>query len=110
MKRLRALAAVLGCLAILAGGLTTVAAAAPPVAPATSAMEAPCAHCDDCNSVPCPTPAAACLPACVGVAPSLAATAVALPMPAVAGEASRPAPPARLTGLSPPPDPFPPRA
>ena len=104
MQRLRALAAVLGCLAVLAGGLMTVAAAAP----LRVAAEAPCPHCDDCDAMPCPVPAATCQQPCTGGTPSLAAIAVAPPTGST-GETLRAARPDRLAGLSPPPDPFPPR-
>lgn len=92
--------------------MTVTAAAVPASPPATerSAMGEPCSHCDECDGAPCSAPTATCLQACVGVAPSLAVTAVSLPTPSVAGEAFRPIRPALLSGLSPPPDPFPPRA
>ena len=84
--------------------------ASPPATAERSALGEPCSHCDDCDGAPCPAPTVACLQACVGVAPSLTVTAVSLPTPSVAGEAFRPPWPAVLSGLSPPPDPFPPRA
>lgn len=114
MKRLRALAAVLGCLAMLAAALMSVAAAAtpssaPPATQQSAVGEQPCNHCDDCGGPACPAPMATCLQACAGVAPSLAAAAFHLPA-IETGEAHRPPPSAPLRGLSPPPDPFPPRA
>lgn len=105
MQRLRAFAAFLGCLAVLAGGLMTVAAAAP----LRVATEAPCPHCDECDGMPCQARAATCQQACTGVAPSLAVIA-STPLTAPTGEMLQPVRPARLHGLSPPPDPFPPRA
>ena len=113
MKRIRALAAVLGCLAVLASAFMTVAAASVPaksLATERASANAPCTHCDECDGAPCPAPTATCLQACVGVAPSLAVTAIFPPTPSLAGEAFRPLRPALLSGLSPPPDPFPPRA
>lgn len=88
-------------------------AAAMPGASATversAATNAPCSHCDDCDGVPCPIP----MPACAQVGGSgvsvLSATAIDQP----AFEASLidwPFASASLSGLSPPPDPFPPRA
>ncbi|MGQ0581891.1 MAG: hypothetical protein ACT4O6_08140 [Reyranella sp.] len=108
MKRLRALAAVLGCLAVLAGSLMTVAAATP-AAPARSGMDAPCAHCADCDGMPCPSSTAACVQACAGIVPSLAVVAASLPTLDSAAETFRLARTSMLRGLSPPPDPFPPR-
>ena len=110
MVRARALAALLACLAVLAGVLNT---ALPATALAVSAGErsvgaAPCAECDQCDHVPCPMPLADCLQAQANAAPTLQAPPVALP---IAGYVS-----VRwfglhdaLSGLSPPPDPFPPR-
>jgi len=112
MLRIRAFAALLGCLAVLASGVMTVAAAgvsASPPATERSVLGAPCSHCDECDGATCPVPTATCLQACVGVAPSLAVTAIFLPTPSVAGEAFRPIRLALLIGLSPPPDLFPPR-
>jgi len=113
MKRFRALAAVLGCLAVLAGGFSTVAVAAVPSGPPVSelsAIGAPASgHCEDCGGVPCPTPTASCVQACANVAPSLVVTPFRLPVI----EANHVAWSPRvliLSGLSPPPEPFPPRA
>lgn len=109
MERFRALAAILGCLAVLAGSVMTVAAAAP-AAPARSGADALYTHCDDCDDAPCPTMAVACLQVCPVAAPALAMAAVSLPIPSVADEVLRSARPASLSGLSPPPDPFPPKS
>jgi hypothetical protein len=113
MKRFRALAALLGCLAVLAGGFSTVAAVPVPSGPPISAQSAvgthPCSHCEDCGGTSCPAPTATCLQACTSVAPSLAV--VAFKLPAVStGHASWSLRAIALSGLSPPPDPFPPRA
>lgn len=87
--------------AALPGASTTVERSA--------ATNAPCSHCDDCDGVPCPIP----MPACAQVGgsgmPVLAAAAIDQP----AFESSLidwPLASASLSGLSPPPDPFPPRA
>src|SRR5580704_12442972 len=72
MQRLRALAAVLGCLAVLAGGFMTVAAATAPSSSPLSEKSAiggqPCSHCEDCGGTPCPAPTVACVQACMSVA------------------------------------------
>jgi len=111
MKRFRALTALLACLAVLAGGFMTVAAAAVPFSsPVTErdAASAPCSHCDECDGVPCPIPAAACVQAFSNPAPTLATATVDLPsMDASTIRWSLRA--TSLSGLSPPPDPFPPR-
>lgn len=108
--RLRALAAVFGCLAILAGTLNFVAAvqAAQEIVHA-NAVSAPCTGCDDSDKAPCPMSTADCIQMHVNAGPALLADAAPLP----AGQfvllhwlpAHR-----TLSGLSPPPDPFPPRA
>lgn len=112
MMGLRLLAAVLGCLAVLAGGLTTLAAAAGPIAtpaPAHSTVGAPCVHCDECNSLPCPTPASTCVQISPSGTPTLVASAFDLPTIGF-GQIRWPLRTIILSGLSPPPDPFPPRA
>jgi hypothetical protein len=112
VHRLRALAAILGCLAVLAGGFMTVAAAAasgPPVTEKSAIGGQPCSHCEDCDGTSCPAPTTACVQACMSVAPSLAAVAFQLPMVST-GHASWSLRAIALSGLSPPPDPFPPRA
>lgn len=110
--RLRLLAAVLGCLAVLAGGLTAVAwASGPMVTPASerSAVGAPCTHCDDCDGVPCPAPATACVQISPNATPTLTAATPDLPTIGF-GKIRWPLRATVLSGLSPPPDPFPPRA
>jgi hypothetical protein len=111
VKHFRTLAAVLGCLAVLAGGFMTVAAAAASMPPGTekSAIgDQPCSHCDDCGGASCPAPTVTCLQACTSVAPSLAVAAFWLPA-VETGSASLSLRAIILSGLSPPPDPFPPR-
>jgi hypothetical protein len=112
MKRFRALAAVLGCLAVLAGGFMTVAAAAVPSSPPVAerdAANAPCSHCDECDGVPCPMPAAACVQASSNAAPTLAVATFDLPAVGF-GKIRWSLRTISLSGLSTPPDPFPPRA
>ncbi len=111
MKRLRALAALLSCLAILAGSFVTVAEAATVRASAdrNAAVGAePCSHCDDCGGMPCPKPAAACLQVLSAGAPALAVASVELPAMDFQTVPWSPSTTA-MSGLSPPPDPFPPR-
>ncbi|MBN9536858.1 MAG: hypothetical protein IKE60_15575 [Reyranella sp.] len=112
MTRLRALSAFLACLAVLASGVMAVAAAMPGVSTAverSAATNAPCSHCDDCDGVPCPIPMPACAQVGGSGVPVLAAMAIDLP---AIGSSSIDWPVAStsLSGLSPPPDPFPPRA
>ena len=112
MTRLRALAAVLACLAVLASGFMTVAVASIPSIQAATERElanAPCSNCDDCDGVPCPMPAAACLQVSSHAAPTLAPATIDLP-PTSFGTIHWSFRIAILSGLSPPPDPFPPRA
>lgn len=114
MKRFRALAALLGCLAVLAGGFVTVvaAAAASPRLPVTEqgAIGVPsCDHCENCGSVPCPASTTTCVQACASVAPSLAAAAFRQPAIDANHTPWSPRTPI-LVGLSPLPDPLPPRA
>jgi hypothetical protein len=113
MVRLRLLSALLGCLAVVAAGLPTYALAWSPVmasAAEQTAVRGLCTqHCPDCEGMPCPTTAAGCTVACVALAPALAAAAFNLAVPP--GDVVvwlRPL--AALHGLSPPPDPFPPRS
>ena len=110
MTRLRALAAVFGCLAILAGTLNFVAAvqAAQEVVHG-KAVGAPCTGCDDCDKAPCPMPMADCIQMHVNAGPAVLVAAV--PLPAGRYVTLHWSPAHRtLSGLSPPPDPFPPRA
>lgn len=111
MKRLRLLAGLLSCFAVLAAGLPAAALASMPAAdatPARTAVSEPCTHCPDCDGAPCQPAAAGCVLACVAAPPTLGVTAFALP---AIGATTIPWPPRSmvLSGLSPPPDPFPPR-
>jgi hypothetical protein len=110
MKRFRLLAAVLGCLAILAGGLPTVAlASAPTTAPVQTAASEPCTtHCPDCDGTPCQPTAAGCVLSCGAALPTLGVATFVLPA-IDTGKTAWPSLLAALSGLSPPPDPFPPR-
>ena len=115
MKRLRILAGFLGCLAVMAAGLPTVAYAWTSRASSGAdhrhaTISALCSqHCPSCEGMPCPPSAAGCVVACIGTMPSLVTAAVTLPIPDSRVEAW----PDRFTalrGLSPPPDPSPPRS
>lgn len=110
MKRLRLLAGFLGCLAVLAAGLPTIALASMPTtaALAQTMVSEPCSHCPDCDGAPCQLAAAGCVLACIGAPPALG---VASFIPPAVDAATKPWParPMALSGLSPPPDPFPPR-
>ena len=112
MKRFRAFAVLLGCLAVLAGTFMT-AAAAMPVSPEASERSAlggqPCSDCDECNDTKCPMPAATCLQVSSISAPTLPAATYDLPT-MVTGTVGWPVGTHLLRGLSPPPEPFPPRA
>lgn len=111
MMRIRAFAALLSCLAILAGSFMTVAAASVPSSPVMGELSAenpPCSHCDQCDAVPCPMPTAACLQASSTTAATLAATA--LELPTIDYDKIQWSPHATsLRGRSLSPDPFPPR-
>ncbi len=110
--RLRLLAGFLGCLAVLASGLPAVALASVPMlnaVPAQMAASEPCSHCPDCDGSPCQPAAAGCVLACVAAPPTLGV--VSFVLPAIGGATIPwPAHLVLLTNLSPPPDPFPPRA
>ena len=111
MNRFRILAAIFACLAVLASGFMTVAAIAAPLgAPMTEsgASNPPCSHCDDCDGMPCPMPAASCPHVSSSATPILVVSAVDMPA-IVLGEVLWSAVAMTLTGLSQPPDPFPPR-
>jgi hypothetical protein len=90
--------------------MTVAAAAVPSSLPSTerNTVGEPCRHCDDCGGTPCPAPTATCVQACTSVAPSLAVVTFRLPT-SETGPAPRPLRATILSGLSPPPDPFPPR-
>jgi hypothetical protein len=111
MKRLRALSALLSCLAVLAAGLANVAAARDSgwVAAERSASAAPCDHCDDCDKAPCPMSMTDCLQIHASGTAVMLAAFVGIPPAPIAVERQAAAAHA-LSGLSPPPDPLPPRA
>ncbi len=111
MVRVRLLAGLLGCLAVLAASLPVAALASiptPNTAPMQTAASEPCSHCPDCDSAPCQPAAAGCVLACVAAQPTLGVAVFALPAVDMAAMAW-PALLATLHGLSSPPDPFPPR-
>lgn len=106
MKRFRALAGLLGCLAIMAAALPAIAIASAPVQ--TAASE-PCEPCPDCNGGPCDSTAARCFQACATSTPTLGMavfvlTGLDFSQSVWTGQS------APLHGRSPPPDPFPPRS
>lgn len=109
--RLVFLSPFLACLAILAGAVTTVASARVlfDASAAHQAASEPCSHCSDCNDkAPCPIPMADCVQVHASTAPMIAVAAITLSPPLHSAAYWWPADTA-LTGLSPPPDPFPPR-
>lgn len=106
MKRFRALAGLLGCLAVLAAAMPGIAIASAPVQ--TAASE-PCEPCPDCNGGPCDSTAARCFQACATVTPTLGMAVFVL----TGFDFSQSVWTGRQTplhGQSPPPDPFPPRS
>ncbi|MDP2330819.1 MAG: hypothetical protein Q8M19_09010 [Reyranella sp.] len=121
MMRLRLLAGLLGCLAMLTAGLPAAAvASAPagggqPVQTADDGMEKqmvasePGNPCGDCGGLPCPPATAGCTTVCVNAPPVLGTAGPIVPAE-TAGGTVWPARLAVLNGLSPPPDPFPPRS
>jgi hypothetical protein len=109
MMRLRLLAGLLGCLAVLAAGVPSVAlASAPTAVPMQMAAFEPCTHCPDCDGTPCQSAAAGCVLSCVAAPPTLGVATLALPA-IDTGKTAWPSRLVTLSGLSPPPDPFPPR-
>jgi hypothetical protein len=88
--------------------MTVAAAAAPSTAPAMERhlANAPCSNCDDCDGVPCPMPAASCLQVSSHAAPTLAPATIVLPA-IESTEVRWSLRTTILSGLSPPPDPFP---
>lgn len=110
MKAFRRLAAFLGCLAALSAILPMTAFGWTKVADAASAsvtVSHSCPNCHDCD--PCKASDANCSPICVSPVPTLGAIGPALPVrePGTVDVLSRLV---VLDGLSPPPDPFPPRS
>jgi hypothetical protein len=105
VKRLRLLAGLWACLAVLAASLS-VAGVVP--ATAQAAASSPCDGCPDCKGMPCAPMPPGCALACVAL-PAVPAAAVVLPQLAATAEPWAAAS-AVLHGLARPPDPFPPRA
>lgn len=72
-------------------------------------MDEPCTHCNDCDGAPCATPGSSCIAVCFASPPTLGVTTFTLTVPTHFGVVW----PTRISillGLSPPPDPLPPRA
>jgi hypothetical protein len=110
MRRLRILAAMLGCLAAIVADLPAVAAVSAPVPQADLSMSAgaaPCEHCQGCGATQCPK-AVDCMAPCAISLPPLGVAAIELPL-AEFGPPVWPAHLAVLDGELRPPDPFPPR-
>lgn len=72
-------------------------------------MAEPCTHCPDCDGAPCQPAMSGCVAVCVAGSPALGVTTFMLTVPAHDG-AVWPTRIAALLGLSPPPDPLPPRS
>ena len=109
MLRFRALVPMLACLAVLAGALNFAFAAHGVTSAELGAVGSPCADCDDCNKAPCPMPMADCIQMHANPGPALMAAPLALAADVHVAVHWSPAHPT-LTGLSPPPEPLPPRA
>jgi len=111
MTRLHFLSSLLACLAVLATAAPTIAWAwAPSPAPATErlAVDAPRTHCSDCEGVPCATAASSCIAVCFASPPTLGVMSFTLATSTHRGVVW-PTRISTLLGLSPPPDPLPPR-
>ena len=110
MKAFRRLAAFLGCLAAISAILPMTAfglAKTAEAAPAQMAVSHTCPNCHDCD--PCQAVDATCSQVCVSPVPTLAAAGPVLPA-IERGDVGVPSRLVVLRGLSPPPDPFPPRS
>lgn len=108
VNRLRVLAAVFACLAALAGALNVAVAAQGTLTAARSTVGDLCSDCDDCDKSPCPMPMADCIQMHANPGPALMSAAVELgasPYIVVQWPSAFGA----LSGLSPPPEPQPPR-
>ena len=107
MIRLRLLAGLLGCLAVLATGISVAAFGA---LPGKGVAAAPCDEpCTDCKGTPCAPTMAVCGATCIAAPPALVGAVVT--MPAAEGVRSLwHVSSVMLHGLTRPPDPFPPRA
>jgi hypothetical protein len=104
--RLRLLAGLLGCLAVLATGFSVAAfGALPSKAVATAPCDEPC---PDCKGAPCAPTMAVCGATCMAAPPALVAAVAATPA-AEDVRAHWHVASAKLRGLTRPPDPFPPR-
>jgi hypothetical protein len=111
MRRFRALAAFIGCIAILAGAFASVASATIVIGPPSAEHDMAgmsCNHCVDCDKAPCPLSATDCLQMQSNAAPAVLADSVEWPAGAFVTIHWSPGV-TRLSGLSSPPDPFPPR-
>jgi hypothetical protein len=110
MKAFRRLSALLGCLAALLAILPTVAFAWTKGVDSMSARvttSEPCPNCHDCD--PCRAADMTCSQVCVSPLPTLLGAGPILPAMKLADDRA-PGVLAVLHGLSPPPDPFPPRS
>lgn len=109
MRRLRLVAGLLGCFAVLAASLPAVALGLSSLisAPQTATSE-PCGDCPDCQGGPCQPAMAGCVQACVASTPVVGVASFSLAAVSTAETISL-RPMAALHGQSPPPDPFPPR-
>ena len=110
MRRLRILAAILGCFAALATGMPVFATVSAPTVGSDlsiSGVPAPCDHCPDCDSGSCAR-MVDCTAPCATSIPTLGVATIELPSVDI-GHAVRPAHLTTLEGELTPPDPFPPR-
>jgi hypothetical protein len=106
VTRLRLLAGLLGCLAVLAAGVSVAAFGS---LPSTAVAAAPCDDpCTDCKGTPCAPTVAVCGATCIAAPPAMLSANVVAPTAERAGE-TRFASSVALQGLTRPPDPFPPR-
>jgi hypothetical protein len=109
MSRFRAFAAVFACLAILAGALNVASASQGYMAADRSTVATPCSDCDDCDKSPCPMSMADCIQMHSNSSAGLVAASLDL-WAAVYIAVQWSSAHTTLSGLSPPPDPLPPRA
>ena len=110
MLRFRALAAVFACLAVFAGALNVAFAAQGPVVSADrGTVGVRCSDCNDCDKSPCPMPMSDCIQMHATPGPGLVAASIELRAGAYVTVPWSLAH-TTLCGLSPPPDPLPPRA
>ena len=121
MMRLRLLAGLLGCLAMLTAGLPAISVASAPAGggqpvqaaddgvPMQTVVFERGNPCGDCADLPCPLAMAGCTTVCVNAAPALGTAGPIVPAATEDGTVW-PVRLAVLDGLSPTPDPFPPRS